>query len=149
MTLVWCKRGRDWTCLFVLSDDVGKERCVDLDVVSALLQTDAVHLSRFSFRRSVRGVHLPMRSVTSEDAEMDRQGHLEDAVLPSLFLLQHVERFRCVTWGDHTVGDLSRDDLCSREVAWRRQSNKVAKGRHSIGTYVMSVRSTTIYFLSF
>lgn len=26
-----------WTCLFVLGDDVGKERRVDLDVVSALL----------------------------------------------------------------------------------------------------------------
>ena len=26
-----------WTCLFVLGDDVGKERRVDLGVVSALL----------------------------------------------------------------------------------------------------------------
>ena len=61
-----------------------------------------------------------MGSATSEDVEMGRRGYLEDAVLASLFLLQHLERFRCVPWGNHTVGNLSRDDLCSGEVAWRR-----------------------------
>lgn len=85
----------------------------------------------------------------SDDTELDGRGHLEDTVLASLFLLQHVERFRRVPWGDHTIGNLSGDDLCSREVAWRGESNEIAKRGHPIGTYVIPVRSVPICSLLF
>ena len=123
------------TNLFVFGDDVGEERRVDLSVVSALLQADAVYLARFDFRRRVSGIHLFAGSATSEGEDMD-QRHLEDTVFARLFLHQQVECFRFVSRGNHTIGNLSGDDLGSSDVARSRESNEIAKRGHPIRTYV-------------
>jgi hypothetical protein len=51
--------------IFVFGDEVGKERGIDLGIVSFLLEVDPVHLSCFYLCRSVVWVHLQLVDIAN------------------------------------------------------------------------------------
>lgn len=104
------------THLLVLGHNVGEQRLVNLGIVAALLHRDTVDLTGLDVGRSVVGVHL------------------EHAVLATLLLAKDLERLGLVSGGDDTVGHFAGDDPGGRGVHGVRESNKVTKGRHAVGT---------------
>lgn len=102
--------------VLVLSHDVGEERRVDLDVVAALLEGDAVDLARLDVAWDVRRVHL------------------QHAVLAALLLLEDLESLLLVAGGDDSVRYLAGDDLGGWDIDGVRESEEVTERRHAVGS---------------
>eukprot|EP00128_Syssomonas_multiformis_P015055 Colp12_sorted_trinity150504_noHs@9989 len=100
--------------LLVLGHDVSEEVLGDLEVVAALLHVDAEQLTGLKQRGLVGGVHR------------------EDSVLAVLLLLEDLESCIVVGRRNHTIRNLTRDDLSSGGIASVREGDPVTEGGHAV-----------------
>ena len=100
--------------LLVFRDDVLKQRLVDLEVVTALLEGDAEDLLGL----------LHGRDVALVDGD--------DVVGALALLLEDLQRLRLIARGDHAVADLAGDQLRGGHVAHVGERDPVAEGAHAV-----------------
>ena len=98
----------------ILRDNVFQKRFVDFELVAPLLEGDAKHILVLHRRGAVGRVDL------------------HNVVIALSLALEHLERFRLITGGDHTIGHLAGDELCRGHVAGLGEGNPVAVGGHPV-----------------
>ena len=93
---------------------VGKQLFIHAQLVSPLLEGDAVHLLSLDFSRTVIRIDL------------------DHIVVPLFLLFQNFQRLRRVAGSDHTIGNLSLDEFCRVHIADVGQGNKISEGGHPV-----------------
>ena len=102
--------------LFVLRNDVLEQVCVNLQIVSALLEGDTEHILVLDWLRNISRVDL------------------DDVVGAFAFFFQDFQRLFGVARSDDAVGNLALDDSGGAGITNVRQSDEVAVGGHSVCT---------------
>lgn len=95
--------------VLVLRHNVVEQLSVNLGVVALLLEVNTVDLLGLNLGGNVVGVDL------------------EDTIFAGLLLFEDVKRFVGVSGCNHTIGNLTRDDFGSCEVARGGESNEVSE----------------------
>src|SRR3979409_1149580 len=97
------------TYVLVLGDQIGEQRLINLNIVALLLQGKAIDLTGFPRGRLIVRVHL------------------EDTILSALLLAKNLKSSFLIVRSNDTVGNLTGNNLGSRNIDFIGKSNPITK----------------------